>query len=67
MNQCSLCAQDTFTPDERLDHLTQLLEDTGVLHALVLIHGLLGGRRLYVQRGGRVHLDDAETAQLQIG
>ncbi len=60
MNLCKLCEADEITPDERIEHLAQLLEDSGMLQGLQIVHGRESGSRLYMERGGRIHLKDSE-------
>jgi len=60
VNLCELCQKDELTPGERIEHLAQLLEDSGKLQGLQIVHGRGSGSRLYAERGGRLHLTESD-------
>ena len=60
---CDLCNKDKLTADELLDHTALLIEDTGLLQGLIMVHGKSHGRIRYLELGRVIHLTEAETAQ----
>lgn len=60
MNLCEFCQRHKLTAQETLEHLSQLLEDSGMLQGLQIVHGAKSGSRLYLERGGRIHLKESD-------
>lgn len=60
MNLCELCQKDELTPDERIEHLAQLLEDSGMLQGFQIFQGQTLGAQQYVDRGGRIHIKESD-------
>ena len=55
---CEYCNRDDLSPEERIEHLAKLLEDTGLLEGLLMVHGRDSehARRRYQEVGGLIHL-----------
>ena len=60
---CELCNKDKLTADELLDHAATLINDTGLLHGLVMVHGKRRGSQRYVELGRVIHLTEEEAQQ----
>lgn len=53
---CAFCQRDDLSADELVEHVAQMLEDIGILQALIMVHGQKHGRQRYFEVGGVAHL-----------
>jgi hypothetical protein len=65
VNICEYCNRDALTGEETVEHAAQLLQDFGLLQALVIVNGPDYGKRRYLELGGLVHLSIEEIPTLR--